>query len=145
MQWWGWAVVGAILLVGELGFVDAQFYLVFIGGAAILVGLEGLIGPALPVWGQWALFAVLAIACVTTFRRVVYDRLRRDLPRAVAAGPAGDHLVVPVALKPGDSCQVEYRGSHWTAINAAADTLAAGSRARIDRVQGLTLQLKQDA
>ena len=33
MQWWGWIAVGVILLGAELAFVDAQFYLVFIGGA----------------------------------------------------------------------------------------------------------------
>jgi len=30
MEWWAWIAVGAILLVSELAFVDAQFYLVFV-------------------------------------------------------------------------------------------------------------------
>jgi membrane protein implicated in regulation of membrane protease activity len=142
MQWWAWAVAGAILVAAELSFIDAQFYLLFVGLAAILVALEGMLGPPLPVWGQWALFAVLAIVAVMTFRRVLYDRLRRDLPRAVAAGPEGETLSVPVRLSPGASCQVEFRGSHWTATNDSDAPLEAGSRARIDRVQGLTLQLR---
>jgi membrane protein implicated in regulation of membrane protease activity len=144
MQWWAWAVAGAILLGAELGFVDAQFYLVFIGLAAILVGLEGMVGPTLPVWMQWALFAALAIVAVTTFRKLLYERLRRDGPRPVAAGPAGDLITVPTNLPPGESCQIEYRGSHWTVTNDAAEALAAGSRARIERVQGLTLHLRPD-
>lgn len=142
MQWWAWAVAGAILLAAELGFIDAQFYLVFVGLAAILVGFEGMLGPALPVWGQWALFAVLAIVLVAGFRRMVYQRLRRNLPSAVAAGPAGETLTVPVRLAPGASCQVEYRGSHWTATNDSSEPIEAGGRARIDRVQGLALQLR---
>jgi len=145
MQWWGWAVVGVILLVAELGFVDAQFYLVFVGGAAILVGVEGFIGPVLPAWGQWLLFAVLSVALIASFRRLLYEKLRGELPRAVTLGPEGDHLTLPVRLEPGASCQVEYRGSHWTATNATQSPLEAGSRARIARVQGLTLQLKPDA
>ena len=40
MTWWGWIIAGAILLGAELTFVNAQFYLVFIGSAAILVGLR---------------------------------------------------------------------------------------------------------
>lgn len=142
MQWWAWAVAGAILVAAELSFVDAQFYLLFVGFAAILVGLEGMLGPALPVWGQWALFAVLAIALVMSFRRLLYDRLRQNLPRAVAAGPAGEMLTVPVRLAPGASCQVEFRGSHWTATNDSDQPLEAGSRARIDHVKGLALQLR---
>ena len=60
MTWWGWIIAGAILLGAELSFVNAQFYLVFVGSAAILTGLATLVLP-LPEWVQWALFAVLAI------------------------------------------------------------------------------------
>lgn len=38
MTWWGWVIGGAILLGAELAFVDAQFYLVFVGTAAIIDG-----------------------------------------------------------------------------------------------------------
>ncbi len=38
MQWWAWIAVGAILLGSELALVDAQFYLVFIGASALVVG-----------------------------------------------------------------------------------------------------------
>ncbi len=145
MQWWGWEVVGAILLIAELGFIDAQFYLVFVGAAAILVGAEGLLGPALPVWGQWTLFAVLAVVAITGFRRWLYERVRGESPPAVTIGPEGDRLLLAVRLEPGASCQVEYRGSHWTATNAGDVPLEPGRYARITRVQGLTLQLQTDA
>jgi len=39
MPWWGWLVLGIGLLGVEMFVVDAQFYLVFIGVAAALVGL----------------------------------------------------------------------------------------------------------
>ena len=41
---------GAILLGAELGFVNAQFYLVFIGSAALVVGLAS---AAIPGPGAW--------------------------------------------------------------------------------------------
>ena len=41
MQWWAWIAVGAILLGSELAFVDAQFYLVIVGGSALVVGMLG--------------------------------------------------------------------------------------------------------
>jgi membrane protein implicated in regulation of membrane protease activity len=87
MTWWGWAIAGAILLGAELFFVSAQFYLVFVGSAAILVGLVTLVLP-LAEWLQWALFALLAIASMVTFRSRIYQRFRGATP-APATGPQG--------------------------------------------------------
>lgn len=61
MSWWGWIVAGAILLGSELAFVNAQFYLVFIGGSAIVTGVVAALVPGFEVWAQWALFAILVI------------------------------------------------------------------------------------
>ena len=36
MEWWAWIAAGAILLGSELAFVDAQFYLVFVGASALV-------------------------------------------------------------------------------------------------------------
>ena len=47
MSWWGWIIAGAILLGAELAYVNAQFYLVFIGSAAIVVGLVTAVTPGL--------------------------------------------------------------------------------------------------
>ena len=33
MPWWGWIVVGAVLLGAELLLIDAEFYFVFLGVA----------------------------------------------------------------------------------------------------------------
>jgi len=60
MQWWAWIAVGAILLGSELAFVDAQFYLVFVGASAFVVGLLQLTGLDLAAWLQWLIFAALA-------------------------------------------------------------------------------------
>ena len=69
MAWWGWCILGVALLGVELLAVDAQFYLVFAGLAAVIVGLLGLVGLELPVAGQWLLFAVLAVTAMFTLRR----------------------------------------------------------------------------
>ncbi len=138
MQWWAWITVGAILLGSELTFVNAQFYLVFVGAAALVVGLLDAAGAPLADWLQWALFAVLAAVSLVGFRRRVYARLYRKLP-TVNTGPEGEIVVLPQALPPGESCRLEHRGSSWSAVNGGQTTLAAGARARIERVDGLTL------
>ena len=68
MSWWGWIIAGAILLGAELTFVNAQFYLVFVGSAAILVGLATLAAP---------LAGVAAVGAVRGARH----RLHADVPQ----------------------------------------------------------------
>jgi hypothetical protein len=132
MQWWAWIMVGAILLGAELAFVNAQFYLVFVGAAALLVGLSSLAGLNL---------IVLALGSLLIFRRRVYERLRPNLP-GMKQVPGGDTVLLPAALPPGETCRLEYRGSSWSAINAGESVIAAGSRARIERIDGLTLVVR---
>ena len=138
MQWWAWIAVGAILLGSELAFVDAQFYLVFVGASAFVVGMLQLSGLGLAMWLQWLIFAVLAAASMLTFRRRIYERMRRGLP-AMKGGPAGEIVTLPIALPPGETCRLEYRGGSWSAVNGGHAEIAAGAKARIARVDGLTL------
>jgi membrane protein implicated in regulation of membrane protease activity len=143
MQWWAWIAVGAILLGSELAFVDAQFYLVFVGAAALVVGFLDLAGISLGVWLQWVIFTALAAVSMVGFRRRIYERMRRNLP-IMRSGPAGEVVIVTAPLPPGETCRIEYRGSSWSAINGGNSIIAAGARARIERVDGLTLIVHAD-
>ena len=143
MQWWAWITVGALLLGSELTFVNAQFYLVFIGAAALVVGFLSIAG-ALPAdWIQWVLFALLTIVSLIAFRRRVYERIRRNLPD-IRLGPKGETVILPAELPPGESCRLEFRGCSWNAVNGGGSVIAAGTRARIARVEGLTLVVHAD-
>jgi len=143
MEWWAWIAIGAILLGSELAFVDAQFYLVFVGASAFAVGLLQLAGAGLAPWLQWLIFAVLAVVSMLTFRRRIYERMRRGLP-AMKTGPAGETVTLPESLPPGETCRLEFRGCSWSAVNGGNEVIAAGSRARIQRVDGLTLVVHDD-
>jgi membrane protein implicated in regulation of membrane protease activity len=138
MEWWAWIAVGAILLGSELAFVDAQFYLVFVGASAFAVGMLQLTGLGMPVWLQWLIFAALAVTSLIIFRRRIYDRMRRKLP-PLKGGPAGEVVTLPAELPPGETCRLEFRGCSWSALNGGKTAIAAGARARIERVDGLTL------
>lgn len=143
MSWWAWIIAGAILFGAEMGYVNAQFYLVFIGSAAIVVGLVTAITPGLQVWAQWATFAVLAIASMVTFRRRIYRRLRGHLP-TVRSGPAGDLITLQTNLAPGETCQTEHGGTFWTVQNDSDVSLPSGSRVRVASVHGLTLLVRPE-
>ena len=143
MTWWGWIIGGAILLGAELTAVNAQFYLVFVGSAALIVGALTAAVPGLAAWAQWAVFGVLAAVSMVTFRARIYARFRGH-PPSVHSGPAGGVLTLPAALAPGASCQVEHNGTFWTVRNGGELPLASGSRVRIASVQGLTLIVRPD-
>jgi membrane protein implicated in regulation of membrane protease activity len=140
MDWWAWIAIGAVLLGSELAFIDAQFYLVFVGASALVVGFLELTGLLPLLWLQWAVFGILAVVSVIVFRDRIYSKLRRKIPD-MRQGPVGDTLVIPASLQPGESCRLEYCGSSWNATNGGSSLIAAGQRARIDQVKGLTLIL----
>jgi len=144
MSWWGWAIGGAIFLGAELAWVNAQFYLVFVGIAALLVGLLTSLVPAVPATVQWLIFGALAVVSMVGFRAKVYDRLRGHAA-AVRAGPVGDVLTLPVELAAGQTCQTEHGGTYWTVRNDSGSVIASGARVRVAGVQGLTLNVRAES
>ena len=144
MPWWAWVVFGIGLLGVEMLVIDAQFYLVFIGLSAALVGLLGLFGINLPEWAQWLTFSVLAITAMLAFRRRIYELVRGRSGQVDQRLTIGDKVVVPARLEPGQNGRVEYRGSNWSARNTGDRPIEAGHEAVIDRVDGLTLHVKAE-
>jgi membrane protein implicated in regulation of membrane protease activity len=141
MTWWGWCILGTVLLGIELLAVDAQFYLVFAGLAAVLVGLAGLVGIDLPSWAQWLSFAALAIASMFTLRRPIYAKLMNK-PFGNVSTDIDQRIVVTEELAPGKTCRIQYRGSGWTALNVGDRAIPSGGAARIDSIEGLTLRVR---
>ena len=142
MPWWAWLVVGIGVLSVEMFVIDAQFYLVFLGASAVLVGLLGLAGVATPEWAQWLVFSLLSIVAMVTFRRRLYDLVKARSGHVEERLTIGDRVLVPVRLEPGQSCRVDYRGSSWTARNVDLQAIEAGREAAIAQVDGLTLQVR---
>jgi inner membrane protein len=142
MPWWAWMVLGIGLLGVEMFVIDAQFYLVFIGLSAAVVGLLGLVGVDIPAWSQWLAFSVLAILAMFAFRRRVYELLRGSAGHVDERLTIGDRVVVGSRLEPGQTGRVEYRGSNWSARNAGELAIEAGREAVISQVDGLTLHIK---
>ena len=141
MPWWGWVVIGMGLLAAELFVIDAQFYLVFIGVSAAVVGLIGL-GVTTPEWVQWLIFALLSVLTMLAFRRKLYAMARNRSGHVEERLTLGDRVTVPVHLAPGETCRVDYRGSSWTARNIDQAAIEAGKEAIIEAVDGLTLRVK---
>ncbi|TFG84114.1 MAG: NfeD family protein [Chromatiales bacterium] len=141
MTWWGWMVVGMLLLAAELFIVEANFFLVFLGAAAIVTGLIALALPELSQAMQWLAFSALALTSMIFFRRRVYRLLRREVPD-MANDMLQEHLQLSVSLPVDDSCRVELRGSTWTARNVGTVPIPPGVNVRIVGVDGVTLRIE---
>lgn len=143
MTWWGWMILGAVLLGAELFAIDAQFFLVFLGISAALVGLAGLLGIAMPEWGQWMAFAMLSLISFFTFRKSLYEKIRGGAV-GFRETLAGNSVNVPEQLEPGAETRLEYRGTKWTVRNVGESPISARARATIVAVDGLTLRIKAE-
>lgn len=143
MAWWSWMVLGAVLLGAELFAIDAQFYLVFLGISAALVGLASLVGIVMPEWAEWLAFAVLALISFFTFRKSLYEKLHGGLT-GYRDSLSGETLKIDQDLAAGAEARVEYRGTKWTARNVGDVAIASGARAVVVKAEGLTLHVQAE-
>ena len=141
MPWWGWVSFGILLMGVELVAVDAAFYLVFVGAAAVCVGIIGLTGTALPDWGQLLVFAALAVASMVLFRRRLYDRIRGGLP-GFEYTVDGRIVSVEDEVSRGGQTRVTLQGSQWPAVNVGPGAIPAGGQARVVRRDGMNLSIE---
>ena len=143
MTWWAWMILGTVLLGAELFAVDAQFYLVFLGVSAAIVGLATLFGVTMPEWGQWLAFAIVSVIFFVTFRKALYTKIRGG-GEGFENKIAGESVKVSDDIAPGDRGRAEYRGSDWNINNVGESPISAGSHAKVVEVDGLTLKVEAE-
>ena len=140
MPWWGWIIFGVVLLGAELLAIEAQFYLVLLGVAALLTGLGVAIGLPGQPYAEWALFAVLAVVLMFGVRRQLYGRLVGSPPPMYEA-VVGEVATVAETIEPGALGRARLRGTDWMARNVGRTPLTAGQRARIEGIDNLVVDL----
>jgi len=145
MPWWGWVLVGTMLLAAELFVVEADFYLVFLGFAAVVVGFLDLAGIGGPMWLEWLLFAVIAVGSTVLFRERIYKKLRPPPGGPVSDSVVGETALVRESIAPGDHGHAELRGTVWQAKNVGEAPLGAGQRAHVAGVDGLALLVRSES
>ena len=143
MTWWAWMILGAVLLGAELFAVDAQFYLVFLGVSAAVVGLATLFGITMPEWGQWLAFAIVSVIFFVTFRKTLYEKLRSG-GQGYEQKYLGEIVTVGDEVAPGGRGRAQYRGSDWNIQNVGDSPITAGAHAKVVEVDGLTLKVEAE-
>jgi inner membrane protein len=142
MAWWIWIILGALLLAAE-AIVTADFYLVFFGLAALVLGLLGVFGLTLPGWVQFLLFAAIAVVGLVFFRRRLKQRLQigETEPGPDLIGACG---VARAPIAVGARGRIDLRGAAWDARNDGTTEIPAGGRCLVERVDGLTLHVRAE-
>jgi membrane protein implicated in regulation of membrane protease activity len=133
-------ILGAVLLAIELFAIDTQFYLIFIGISAALVGVLGLAGIDVPVWAEWLIFAALSLVFMVTFRKSLYEKLHNSGVQYKET-LEGEKISISAVLEPGAEGREDYRGTKWTVRNVGSQPLTQGTRAKVIKVDGLTLHV----
>jgi membrane protein implicated in regulation of membrane protease activity len=142
MTWWLWILFGLALLGAE-AVTPGGFFVLFFGVAAVVVGTLAWAGVVVSAAMQWLLFSVLSVACLLILRPRLSGRFSEPVGPA-SSDYVGESAVLMDDLAPGGVAKAELRGTSWTVRSTAAATQAAGTRCRVERVDGLTLWVVPD-
>lgn len=137
MPWWAWILSGLVLLGLEL--LLGTFYMLFLGLAAIIVGLIAMFGASGPLWLEWLLFIAFSSGLVLLLRRPLLGSFKIRSEPGDIDSLVGQVAVAIETIPPAGIGKVEMRGSVWTAHNNSAVALISGQRCTVERVQGLSL------
>lgn len=146
MDWWIWIVAACVLGIAEM-LIPLDFYLLFLGAAAFIVGLlvalfEQL-GMAELAWLQWALFAGIALLLLVFGRRLA----RRYIDTSEGLGNAseieGQEVEIQARIGVGDTGRGLAKGTSWNVRNLDDTPLEAGDRCQVVRRAGLTLDVNK--
>ena len=142
LTWWMWMIVGLVLLVCEI-ITPGTFFFIFLGISGLLTGLVAWIAPDLPDWVPWLLFSIFSAVSLAFFRKPLMEKFKLS----GKSGHKVDSLVGENALAlediaPGAMGKVELRGASWTARNTGDQPIQRSERPTVERVDGLTLNIR---
>ena len=144
MVWWSWVILGLSLVAAEV-ILPTDFFFLFFGFAALVVGGLAGVGAVESAPLQWLLFSVVAAAALLFFRGPLLSRFKGTAGGAQDVDSmVGETAVALEDLPPGSVGKAELRGSTWTARNSGQAAVIKGQRARVERVDGLTLWIRTE-
>ncbi len=141
MTWWGWLIAGLALFALE-AMSAGGFYLVFFGVGAVVVGLLSLFGVQLGLTFEGLLFIGVSLVALALFRKPLLARFQRGMPNHKVDSLVGQTAEALDDIPVGGLGKAELRGTAWSAHNIGSEPIARSSRCRVERVEGLTLHLR---
>lgn len=140
MAWWIWVLIGFALLA-----IEAATNMVGVGffgiGAMVLALVVGL-GFADELWVQLLVFTIVSVALLVLFRQPLIRKLRGEHRIDTIDAAAAESVVALEDIGVSQLGKAEMRGSPWNARNVGDQPIARGQRCRVERVEGLTLEVR---
>ncbi|MBE0433032.1 NfeD family protein [candidate division WOR-3 bacterium] len=137
--WWIWLVLAAVFLVAEI--FTAGFFIFWFGIGAAAAGLLALLGLNI-VW-QWFVFVVISGSLFIVSRRFA-ERFTKKQPPGIGA----DRFIGKIGVVLEDINNVKNTGrvridkDEWRADSETDDTIAAGTRVVVTRLDGTHVIVK---
>src|SRR2546428_5002480 len=144
--WIFWAILGAVLISAEI--FTTGFVLLWFGIGALAAALAGLAGVH-SISLQFLIFAIVSIGLTAASRTIFVNYFSRektggDLKSGVEALPGKIGTVVSSSRGALNEGAVKVFGSTWTAYpDSGEDTLEAGDRVEVTRVQGASIYVRR--
>lgn len=141
MSWWAWLIIGLALFALE-AVTPGGFFVLFFGVGAVFAGLAELAGVAQSFLSQGLIFVAVSVVALLLFRKPLLERFQRSVPQTQVDTLVGETAKALQDIAPGEMGTAELRGTSWSAQNIGASIIARAARCRVERVEGLTLQVR---
>lgn len=137
---WHWWVLGFGLLIAEM-LLPTGFVLIWIGAAALIVGLLAWLIPALGWQAELVLFGVLSIVSFFAWKKFRPAQPQSDQPALNRRGESyvGRNFTLDQAIVNGVG-KLRVDDSQW---RITGPDLAAGAQVRVTRADGSTLHVER--
>jgi membrane protein implicated in regulation of membrane protease activity len=133
---WVWGIVGLGLLILEL--LTVSFFLMFFGIAALVVAVlkwTGLNDFAT----EMTIFSLVGVVGTFFFRSKLVNKLQSRQTGNSSQTDQNQEIHLSADVPAGGQALIEYQGANWTAINNGSETLTAGTKVRIERIDGVKI------
>jgi membrane protein implicated in regulation of membrane protease activity len=144
MIWWYWVILGLLLAALEL-ITPGGFFFLFLGVAAVLVGILAALQLSGPAVTEWVIFSIAAMACVLFFRKPLLRHMEAGTARhADIDSLRGEVAVAMDDMPAGGMGRAQLRGTVWSARNTGNEPIAPGDRCTVVALNGLTIMIARE-
>ncbi len=140
---WLWAILGVVLLSAEMAV--GTFDIFWFGLAALCVALAMWLFPAMPVAGQFALFAALSFISLSIWRSHYKKNEKHHRIGQSQGQEIGRVGTITAACGPTQRGKIQFTQGlmgdrEWTAV--ADESISEGAQAKVVAVEGNALRVK---
>ncbi len=144
LSWWAWLLLGLVLFSLEAT-TGGSLYLLFFGVGAVLIGLLELVGVHFTFVMQGLVFVAISVLAMLFLRRPLLTRFQHNMPKGKVDNLVGEVAKALQEIGVDGIGTAELRGASWTARNIGDAPIAESARCRVERVEGLTLQVRGES